>query len=180
MAAGSAVSSPDTADAVLAHAGGMDDAVPAVATELSAALSAPATLVLAPSEDSSRQSAGDSIESGIEKGIAGIDLASGADEGAAELGALQARSQRLEYLLGQVRDTSVGTGPGALLAAELDERLARIDTALAAAPSDQPASLGALWQARVDALERALAFESRLRALAAEGRGFDGALVGVD
>lgn len=176
MAAGATAPPLDTDDAALAHAGRASHAVPASVTDVPAGLSAHTSQVQASSEGGIEHGSGHG--SGI--GIAGVGPASEAGDGAPGLDALQTRSQQLEYLLGQVRDPSVGTGPGALLAAELDARLARIDTALAAAPADDPASLGALWQARVDALERALAFESRLRALAAEGRGFDGALVGVD
>lgn len=93
---------------------------------------------------------------------------------------LQTRSAQLETWLASLRDTSVGTGPGALLAAEFDDRLTGIDAALAVVPGERVDVQRTLWQARVALLQRALDFESELRALAAEGRDYDGALVAVD
>lgn len=112
--------------------------------------------------------------------------ASAAESGAAQAGAddslqrLQARSAQLETWLASLRDTSVGTGPGALIAAEFDDRLSGIDAALAVVPSERADVQRELWQARVALLQRALGFERDLRALAAEGRDYDGALVAVD
>lgn len=93
---------------------------------------------------------------------------------------LQARSAQLEAWLALLRDTSVGTGPAALITADFDDRLAGIDAALATVSDAEADVQRALWRARVSLLRRALAFESDLRALAAEGRDYDGALVAVD
>lgn len=98
----------------------------------------------------------------------------------AEMRQLQTRSVQLEVWLERLRDPSVGTGPGALLAAELDDRLAGIDAALATVSTEGGDIQRELWRARVSALQRTLAFETRLRTLAAEGRDYDGALVTVD
>lgn len=92
---------------------------------------------------------------------------------------LYAESAQLEALLAMARDGRVSSGTAAELAGELDQRLARIDRALAA-PGLDPAAQLALWHQRIDTLRAMATFEGTRRWLAAQGERYDGALVRVD
>lgn len=88
-------------------------------------------------------------------------------------------SAQLETLLALSRDPRVESGPAAALSSDFDAALALIDDRLAL-PELPAAERVSLWQARVDTLQQAAGFEGQLRLLAAQGRRFDGTLVGVD
>ncbi len=88
-------------------------------------------------------------------------------------------SAQLETLLGYARDLRMQTGPAAALSSALDAQLASIDARLAQ-PGLGSGEQFTLWQARVETLEQAAAFESKQRVLAARGERYDGALVNVD
>lgn len=92
---------------------------------------------------------------------------------------LYAASAQLETLLSFARDTRVESGPAAALAGAFDAELATIDAQLAQ-PGLAAGEQRALWQARVDTLQRSAGFESNLRLLAADGGRLDGALVSID
>lgn len=92
---------------------------------------------------------------------------------------LYTASAQLETLLSFARDTRVESGPAAALAGAFDAELATIDAQLAQ-PGLAADEQRALWQARVDTLQRSAGFESNLRLLAADGGRLDGALVSID
>jgi hypothetical protein len=108
--------------------------------------------------------------------VARLDVAK--DSAAATLQPLYAESARLETLLSLARDDRVASASAALLADELDARVAAIDASLVQPDLDDGERLR-LWQARVDALRQAAGFESTQRLLAAQGRS-DAMLVSVD
>ncbi|NOT87280.1 MAG: hypothetical protein HOP03_03760 [Lysobacter sp.] len=92
---------------------------------------------------------------------------------------LYSASAQLETLLSFARDTRVESGPAAALASAFDAELATIDAQLAQ-PGLAAGEQQALWQARVETLQRSTDFESNLRLLAADGGRLDGALVSID
>lgn len=101
------------------------------------------------------------------------------DDADTALETLYTASAQLETLLTYARDTRVESGPAAALAGAFDAELATIDAQLAQ-PGLATAEQRALWQARVDTLQRSAGFESTLRLLAADGGRLDGALVSID
>jgi hypothetical protein len=101
-----------------------------------------------------------------------------ADATTREMEMLYAASAQLETLLTYTRDPRVETGPAAALSSEIHTRLAKIDARLAQ-PGLSSNEQFALWHARVGTLRQAVAVESELRALSAEGRGYEGKLVEV-
>lgn len=101
------------------------------------------------------------------------------DDTDATLETLYTASAQLETLLSFARDTRVESGPAAALASAFDAELATIDAQLAQ-PGLAAGEQRALWQARVDTLQRSAGFESNLRLLAADGGRLDGALVSID
>ncbi|MCD9032663.1 hypothetical protein LDO32_13095 [Luteimonas sp. Y-2-2-4F] len=109
-------------------------------------------------------------------GIAATGATAAADPA---LRGLQAESAQLEALLPLLRDDRVASGTAALMAGELELRLADIDARLRA-PGDDPAARRALWQSRVDALRALTRLEGERAWLAAEGGRFDTALVQID
>ena len=92
---------------------------------------------------------------------------------------LQAESALLETLLSHARDGRVATGSAAAMSAQLESRLAAIDSALAT-PGLAPAEAHALWNERVEALQALASFEGTRRWLAANGEQYDGVLVQVN
>jgi hypothetical protein len=101
------------------------------------------------------------------------------DDADTTLETLYIASAQLETLLTFARDTRVESGPAAALASSYDAELANIDARLAQ-PGLEVGQQRALWQARVDTLQRSAGFESNLRLLAADGGRLDGALVSID
>ena len=93
--------------------------------------------------------------------------------------ALYAESAQLETLLAAARDERVSSASAALLAGELDLRLAAIDATLAQPELTRDDRL-TLWQERVDSLRTLTGFESNRRWLVAQGAHYDGVLVAVD
>jgi hypothetical protein len=106
-------------------------------------------------------------------GEADIDAAS------REMESLYAASAQLETLLAYTRDPRVETGPAAALSSDIHTRLAKIDAQLAK-PGLSDHEQYVLWEARVGTLHQAVAVESELRALSAEGQGYEGQLVEVN
>jgi hypothetical protein len=102
-----------------------------------------------------------------------------ADATGREMEMLYSASAQLETLLAYTRDPRVETGPAAALSSQIHSRLAKIDARLSL-PDLSAREQYALWQARVGTLRQAVAFESELRALAAEGQGYEGQLVEVN
>lgn len=102
-----------------------------------------------------------------------------ADPAPSTLAALQAESALLEALLAHARDGRVASGSAAAMAAELETRVAAIDTALAD-PLLAPDRERALWSERVQALQALVSFEGTRRWLAANGEHYDAALVQVN
>lgn len=98
---------------------------------------------------------------------------------AASLDSLYAESAQLESLLQYARDDRVSSGAAAALSAELDARIAAIDSALIQ-PGLSPERQLWLWRNRVEALRSLTGFESTRRWLAANGERYDGALARVD
>ena len=94
------------------------------------------------------------------------------------LAEVQQESARLEALLAMAHDDRVGSGTGAMLAAQLQSRLSQIDSVLASDAIDDDERL-ALWDARVDTLRDLTGLETTERWFAAEGRAYDTALVQV-
>lgn len=103
-------------------------------------------------------------------------IGTSADETA--LATLYAQSAQLEALVARMQDESFATGPAAVLAGELENRVALIDASLAQ-PELATAQRAVLWRERVDALRQLADFESTQRLLAAEGERYDGQLVAV-
>jgi hypothetical protein len=101
-----------------------------------------------------------------------------ADATIREMEMLYTASAQLETLLTYARDPRVETGPAAALSSQIHSRLAKIDARLSL-PDLSAHEQYALWQARVGTLRQAVAFESELRALAAQGQGYEGQLVEV-
>lgn len=101
------------------------------------------------------------------------------DDADTTLETLYTASAQLETLLTFARDTRVESGPAAALASAYDAELANIDAQLAQ-PGLEVGQQRALWQARVDTLQRSAGFESNQRLLAADGGRLDGALVSID
>jgi hypothetical protein len=96
-----------------------------------------------------------------------------------ELEALYAQSAQLEALLAYARDDRVSSGTAATVSAQLDQRVASIDAALAQ-PHLTATRQRDLWRQRVDALRTLANFETNRRLLSAQGEHYDGALVRVD
>ena len=94
------------------------------------------------------------------------------------LAGVQQESARLEALLAMAHDDRVGSGTGAMLAAQLQSHLSQIDGVLASDTIDDDERL-ALWNARVDTLRDLTGLETTERWFAAEGRAYDTALVQV-
>lgn len=94
------------------------------------------------------------------------------------LAGVQQESARLEALLAMAHDDRVGSGTGAMLAAQLQSHLSQIDGVLASDTIDDDERL-ALWDARVDTLRDLTGLETTERWFAAEGRAYDTALVQV-
>lgn len=90
----------------------------------------------------------------------------------------QLESARLEALLAMADDERVGSGTGAMLATQMQSRLAGIDSELASGALDDDARLS-LWDARVQTLRELASLEATERWFAAEGRAFDTELVQV-
>ena len=107
------------------------------------------------------------------------NIAQAQDDADTTLETLYSASAQLETLLSFARDTRVESGPAAALASAFDAELATIDAQLAQ-PGLAAGEQRALWQARVDTLQRSAGFESNLRLLAADGGRLDGALVSID
>ncbi len=101
-----------------------------------------------------------------------------ADATSREMEMLYTASAQLETLLAYTRDPRVETGPAAAVSSQIHSRLAKIDARLSL-PDLSTREQYALWLARVGTLRQAVAFESELRALAAEGQGYEGQLVEV-
>lgn len=101
------------------------------------------------------------------------------DTDTVSLARLQAESARLEALLDYARDPRVASGTAAVIATELDARVAMIDAALMQ-PGLPTQRQAALWRERVQALRTFAGFESTRRWLAANGERYDAALVRVD
>ena len=97
----------------------------------------------------------------------------------APVAALQAESARLEALLPLLADDRVASGTAALLAGELELRLAAIDAGLRD-PALDPQAQEQLWRSRVETLHALVQFEGERSWLAAQGSRFDTALVQVD
>jgi hypothetical protein len=96
----------------------------------------------------------------------------------ATLDTLYVQSAQLEALVAQTRDENVATGPAAVLADELESRVALIDASLAQSEL-ATTQRAALWQQRVDALRQLAGLQSTQRLLAAQGERYDGQLVAV-
>jgi hypothetical protein len=96
-----------------------------------------------------------------------------------ELETLYAQSAQLEALLAYARDDRVTSGTAASVSAQLDQRVASIDAALAQ-PHLSTTRQRELWRQRVEALRTLASFESNRRLLSARGERYDGALVRVD
>ncbi len=94
------------------------------------------------------------------------------------LQSLYAQSAQLEYLLAQVQDERVASGPAAALAGQFETRLALIDASLSQ-PSLEAGQRADLWRERVDALQQLVGFQSTQRWLTAQGERYDGQLVAV-
>lgn len=92
---------------------------------------------------------------------------------------LYAESAQLESLLAVARDDTFSSGTGAVLASELESRLAGIDATLRQ-PDLSREQRQALWQERVDSLRALTTYESNRRWLAAQGSTYDAALAVVD
>jgi hypothetical protein len=101
-----------------------------------------------------------------------------ADATEREMEMLYTASAQLETLLAYTRDPRVETGPAAALSSEIHTRLAKIDARLAQ-PGLSAHEQYALWQARVGTLRQAVAVESELRALSAEGQDYEGEVVEI-
>jgi hypothetical protein len=101
------------------------------------------------------------------------------DAASREMEVLYAASAQLETLLAYTRDPRVETGPAAALSSDIHTRLAKIDAQLAK-PGLSNHEQYVLWQARVGTLHQAVSVESELRALSAEGQGYEGQLVEVN
>ena len=106
-----------------------------------------------------------------------VSNATGAPHG--ELETLYAQSAQLEALLAYARDDRVSSGTAATVSAQLDQRVASIDAALAQ-PRLTASRQRDLWRERVDALRTLASFETNRRLLSAQGEHYDGALVRVD
>lgn len=96
-----------------------------------------------------------------------------------ELETLYAQSAQLEALLAYARDDRVASGTAATVAAQLDERVASIDAALAQ-PRLTTAQQRNLWRQRVATLRSIANFESNRRLLSTRGERYDGVVVRVD
>lgn len=94
------------------------------------------------------------------------------------LASLQAESAQLETLLALARDERVASGVTVSLRDAQIDRIAEIDASLV--DDSDPSQRTALWQARVDALRDATAFEGGRRWREAQGLSMDAALVRVD
>ncbi|MFY0084500.1 hypothetical protein ABTP93_20695, partial [Acinetobacter baumannii] len=77
------------------------------------------------------------------------------------------------------RNDRVASAPAAVMASELDDRVASIDAALTD-PQLGETERRQLWQQRVEALRELAGLEGTQRWLAANGESYDGALVSVD
>lgn len=107
------------------------------------------------------------------------DVSTTGGTGTSTTAALQAESALLETLLAHARDGRVASGSAAAITAELETRLAAIDSALAD-PALSPGREHALWRERVQALRALASFEGTRRWLAANGEHYDAALVQVN
>lgn len=95
------------------------------------------------------------------------------------LAGLLAESARLESLVGLARDDRMLNASAAVLAADAEDRIRGIDTALSAADLGETERV-ALWTRRVDALRELAGIEGTQRWLAAKGESYDDAIVRVD
>jgi hypothetical protein len=109
-----------------------------------------------------------------------VDAAVAIDAAAGDpLADLHAESRELESLLRYARDERVSSATAAILAGELDDRIAGIDAALRQPGLAQDEQL-ALWRERVEVLRSAVGLEGTRRWFAANGTRYDAALVQVD
>lgn len=92
---------------------------------------------------------------------------------------LQQEGAQLEALVAAVRDDRVTSAPAAVMASQLDGRIALIDVALSDSQLAETERLQ-LWQQRVSALRELAGLETTQRWLAANGESYDGALVSLD
>ncbi|KFN50969.1 hypothetical protein P873_05020 [Arenimonas composti TR7-09 = DSM 18010] len=102
-------------------------------------------------------------------GVAGED---------ASLAELMSESARLEHLLAAMGGSDALSASATLVSLEFDDRLARLDTALAD-PSLDAEDRRLLWRHRVALLRDYAGLQGTAQWLAAEGRGGDGELVAV-
>lgn len=92
---------------------------------------------------------------------------------------LQQEAAQLEALVALARDDRVTSAPAAVMASQLDGRIALIDVALSDSQLAETERLQ-LWQQRVSALRELAGLETTQRWLAANGESYDGALVSLD
>ena len=100
----------------------------------------------------------------------------GATTEPADLEALMAESAQLEALLATVSRDETGSANALLLAMELEDRIARLDGALASTDLD-PDERTALWRERVATLRDYASLQGTAQWVAAQGGSLDGALV---
>ena len=126
-----------------------------------------------------RQDGASNDDALADRQVASADVATAGTDAPPTTEALQAESALLETLLAHARDGRVASGSAVAIAAELETRVAAIDTALAD-PGLAPAREHALWRERVQALQALASFEGTRRWLAANGEHYDAALVQVN
>ena len=102
-------------------------------------------------------------------------VAAGPSE-AGELEELMAESAQLEALLATVSSNEVGSANTLLLGLELEERIVRLDEALASADLDD-AQRTALWRERVATLRDYASLQGTAQWVAVQGGQLDGPLV---
>lgn len=95
------------------------------------------------------------------------------DASHASLETLYAESARLEAVLAQLQEPRVASAAAAALSADLQDRIADIDSALSE-PGMPSASQLDLWQQRVDALRQLTGMETTQRWMAAQGAATEG------
>ncbi len=91
------------------------------------------------------------------------------------LSAMMDESARLERLLGAVRDDGASSASAASMSIALEDRLSSLDAELQSERA--PARQRDLWQQRIVLLREAASLEASRHYLAANGQGFDVALV---
>ena len=99
-----------------------------------------------------------------------------AGTGPAEVEMLMAESAQLEALLATVSRDEVGSANTLLLGMELEDRIARVDDALAS-PDLSDTERAALWQERVATLRDYASLQGTAQWVAVQGGQHDGALV---